>query len=259
MSEQLKENSMTPGERIKLLRLIQGMTQQNLCDMVGTVPQYLTRYESGKVAMPVRLVAKFGDALGTRPGWISYGQGDPFTFLVGAPVEKDAPGYAVSMVVKGLSSGLLTKFRQETGIRHTVKIELVDGVIYALAGNRFLLMIVAFKPVRQVLARSAGRGMETVSVAGASAIGIAEGEGRKDLLKVLSALRKEILPLSAKSLADMWERRNILMTGRNEWPVTVTVKGAEKMTKEEAERALFDAIDQNKLLRGIEVLKSDVK
>jgi hypothetical protein len=227
--------------------------------MVGTVPQYLTRYESGKVAIPVRLVAKVADALGTRPGWISYGQGDPFTFLVCAPVEKDAPGYAVSMVIKGLSSGLLTNFRQETGVRHTVKIELVDGVIYALAGNSFLLLIVAFKPVRQVLARSAGRGMETVSVAGASAIGIAESDGRKDLFKVLTALSKEILPLTAKSLADMWERRNIFMTGRTEWPITVSVKAIQRMTREEAERVLLDALDLNKLPPGVEVLKNNGK
>ena len=250
---------MTPGERIKLLRLIQGMTQQKLCDMVGTVPQYLTRYESGKVAIPVRLVAKLSDALGTRPGWISYGQGDPFTFLVGAPVANNAPGHLVSTVVKGLSSRLLTTFRQETGVRHTVKVELVDGVIYALAGDRFLLAIVAFKPVRQVLSRSAGRGMETVSVAGASAIRITEGDGRKDLLKVLSALSKEILPDNAKSLGDIWENRNILKTGRNEWAVTVTLKAIQRMTREEAERALLDAIDLNKLPPGVEALIDERK
>jgi transcriptional regulator with XRE-family HTH domain len=235
------------------------MTQQKLCDMVGTVPQYLTRYESGKVAIPVRLVAKFADVLGTRPGWISYGQGDPFTFLVGAPVVNNAPGHLVSTVVKGLSSRLLTTFRQETGVRHTVKVELEDGVVYALAGDHFLLLIVAFKPVRQVLSRSAGRGMETVSVAGASAARIAEGEGRKDLIKVLSALSKEILPHNAKSLADMCERRNILMTGRNEWAVTVMVKRSARMTKDEAGRVLIDSIDLNKLPPGVEVLISDGK
>ena len=41
---------MTPGERIKFLRLIQGMTQKTLCDVLGIVPPNLARYESGKVS-----------------------------------------------------------------------------------------------------------------------------------------------------------------------------------------------------------------
>ena len=238
---------MTPGERIRFLRLIQGMTQKTLCDVLGIVPPHLARYESGKVSIPVRLVSKFSEALGTRPGWISYGEGTPFTFLIGTPAEKDASGHAVSTVLKGLSSGLLTNFRQETAVRHTVKVELVDSVVYALAGDSFLLLIIAFKPVSQVLSRCAGQGMETVSVVGATAAKIAEGEGRKDLLKILSALSKKVLPLNVKGLADMWERRFVFMTSRKEWPVTLMVKSGERMTREDAERVLLNSIDLNRL------------
>ena len=211
----------------------------------------------GRLAIPVRLVSKFSEALGTRPGWISYGEGTPFTFLIGTPAEKNASGHAVSTVLKGLSSGLLTKFRQETGVRHIVKVELVDGVVYALAGDSFLLLIIAFKPVHQILSRSAGRGMESVSVTSTSATRIAVSEGRKDLLKVLSSLGKEVLPLNAKSLADMWESRIVLMTGRTEWPVTLRVKGNERMTREDADSVVLNSIDLNKLPPGVEVLTSD--
>ena len=55
---------MTLASRIKDLRLVAGLTQEQLAEKIGVKKQNISRYESGRVEPNIRTAKKLADALG---------------------------------------------------------------------------------------------------------------------------------------------------------------------------------------------------
>ena len=55
---------MTLSSRIKDLRLVAGLTQEQLAEKIGVKKQNISRYESGRVEPNIRTAKKLADALG---------------------------------------------------------------------------------------------------------------------------------------------------------------------------------------------------
>lgn len=57
---------MELGERIKQIRLENGLTQKQLGEMLGSTQQMIAQYESGKHSPKIETVRKIANALGTN-------------------------------------------------------------------------------------------------------------------------------------------------------------------------------------------------
>lgn len=85
------------NERLKELRKILGLTQQEMADKIGVKRNTIATYESGKVDPSSRTLADICKEFGVREEWLRTGE-DPM--LVELPPEDEATKLA-SLLLKG--------------------------------------------------------------------------------------------------------------------------------------------------------------
>lgn len=85
------------NERLKELRKILGLTQQEMADKIGVKRNTIATYESGKVDPSSRTLADICKEFGVREEWLRTGE-DPM--LVELPPEDEAAKLA-SLLLKG--------------------------------------------------------------------------------------------------------------------------------------------------------------
>ncbi|WP_306534463.1 helix-turn-helix domain-containing protein [Geobacter sp.] len=93
------------GERIKLLRLLHGMGQQELADAINVQQAKVPKYEGGRHVPRSKMLAEIARALECNAKWLSTGEGAPFlcgAFSVPARCY-DGKERAVTRVVSDLS------------------------------------------------------------------------------------------------------------------------------------------------------------
>jgi DNA-binding XRE family transcriptional regulator len=68
-SEQHKRisSSMTPGEKVRELRIVTGMTLQAVAEKIGVTYQRVNEYEGGRCGISKAIAKKLGDLFGVSP------------------------------------------------------------------------------------------------------------------------------------------------------------------------------------------------
>lgn len=85
------------NERLKELRKILGLTQQEMADKIGVKRNTIATYESGKVDPSIRTIADICEKFDVREEWLRTGE-EPM--LVELPPEDEAAKVA-SLLLKG--------------------------------------------------------------------------------------------------------------------------------------------------------------
>lgn len=124
---------MKINERLKILRVLSGQSQQMLADVVGAKQASIASYESGSYSARPNLVEKLAEALLTDPAYLAYGY-PAISGNVWFPVG--------SKGATGAIEKLLPLLLEENSIKHFVSSVYTDGisVLFSAAdGRKFLL------------------------------------------------------------------------------------------------------------------------
>lgn len=125
------------GKKLRFLRLMQGLSQKKLALMAGTSSPYLARYEAS-VNRPKRdTTLVLAQILRVRVEWLDYGIGAPFLLRVWVPVRDEDTKKHRETVIRGVEA-LLPEFLSSNNILHAVR--------YA-GGNNDVHYLIAFKAV----------------------------------------------------------------------------------------------------------------
>lgn len=95
---------MQTGQKLKFMRLVQGLSQQELSKEVGALPPYLARYESGVNEPKKSMTLRLANALGVNVEWLVYSTKAPFVFLASRPIKVDTPARQANTVANGISA-----------------------------------------------------------------------------------------------------------------------------------------------------------
>lgn len=66
------ENAIGIGTRIREARESQGVSQDKLAEIAGTIPSVIEKLENGKVLFPL-MVVEMATVLGVTPAWLMWG------------------------------------------------------------------------------------------------------------------------------------------------------------------------------------------
>ncbi len=123
------------GEKLRFLRLVQGLSQKELASMAGTSSPYLARYEAS-VNRPKRATTLLlAQSLRVRVEWLDYGVGAPFLLRVWVPVREEDTKKHRETVIRGVET-LFPEFLSSNNVLHVVR--------YA-GGNNDVHYLIAFK------------------------------------------------------------------------------------------------------------------
>ena len=146
---------MTPGERIRLFRVLNGATQEDVAAVLEIAQRNIAMIESNRFSPRLPAINAFGDLFNLEPEYIQTGQGNPFRngigLLILPPVSfsryKRDRGLSVRKKNEAaeIVSTLFLEFLAETGVKEfSVGISEARGNIYLfpVADGYLLLKVV---------------------------------------------------------------------------------------------------------------------
>jgi len=107
MSEALGAIDLLVGGQIRLARTMRGVSQKELAEAIGTIPQQIHKYETGRQRVKISLLEKIGTHLGL-----------PIVFFFEESeqgkrvMEQDREAYAMMKAYLSLSSKLQDQIRR---------------------------------------------------------------------------------------------------------------------------------------------------
>jgi transcriptional regulator with XRE-family HTH domain len=75
LSNKMKKNHRKIGERIREIRKEKGLTQIEFSKILGITQDKLSKYETGKVGVPIEIILKISDEFKISLDWLLKGKG----------------------------------------------------------------------------------------------------------------------------------------------------------------------------------------
>jgi transcriptional regulator with XRE-family HTH domain len=274
---------MNTGTRIKLFRLLNGLTQQELSEAVKTEPTYLVRYERGPIVPPTRIVFRLSEELGIEPKWLVESSTAPFVFLMAEPLKAGMTARQITGISKSFQE-LFPAFLEDSNIDAFCKIILPAGAAYCFAfhckdslglllpdGSVLILILPKAHEkemdrlmAEHVLVNDEPSGREVSLVKSIFQKGETNpAEEDKALQSILDRLRnKGAAWINTGECVKAWRQRLQIQGTRTEWiiPVNFTISSRERISREDALRFVDKTVKtaQKKLPEGL-IIMADYK
>lgn len=115
---------MKIGERIRALRLDDGMTQEELAQRVGLKKQNISRYENSRVEPNIRTAKRIADALGVSLEEMAVG-----VTVSETPISSNLEQFSSAAIFTEDEQELITKYQQLTDLNKGRVLQQIDTLL----------------------------------------------------------------------------------------------------------------------------------
>jgi transcriptional regulator with XRE-family HTH domain len=274
---------MDTGTKIKLYRVLNGMTQKELSEAVKTDPTYLVRYERGPIEPPTKIIFKLCEELGIEARWLIESDTAPYAFMLAEPIREGMNARQITGILNAFQE-LFPAFLEDSKVDAFCKIVLSDGAAYCFAFHVkarqgsllhdgsvliFILPEAYEKDMDRLLAAHSLVSEEPSrrEVSLIKSILLKEGtdlsEGYKALQSILDRIcNKGAEWINIEECIKAWRQRFQIQGKRYEWiiPVNVNISSKDRISREDALRLIEKMMNNaQKKLQGSLTIMTDYK
>lgn len=245
------------GKKLRLLRLMQGLSQKDLACLVGTTPPYLARYEAS-VNHPKRdATMMLSQSLRVSVEWLDFSTGAPFLLRVWAPFREGGTKKHKAAVIRGAET-LLPEFLSNTKILHVVRYAGgANDVHYLIAFHamdsrgRFahdisVVIIFVDDELDKIVGKYFGINELKVHELDSSSLNVTPDINSSDIFAFyIENLSHIISFIDVDQYISDFIRSEAFEEEKRSWiiPVRICVNSPIEITQKKAEKILFEAIE----------------